>query len=822
MLDLARIETVGYTQNNTVGYSNLISSDEFTKNEFVPQGACLTFCTGRFAVYKDKSMYVYGELGHDYNPQTNRAFLPYQELKMHRDVQNNFYLRFNQLNYKCQVYYVDWKEYTGGANKEGCIVAHTNDADYGMNVGQKGAFYDFCNFVTDFKYNNVCIVPRIARVVGEPVNSSTTSTPSRPYIYDYMTLKNFYVDGTAFPTLPSNLVLIGYTLIYDSFPHGWISPGIELRTGDTTFLTYNTSGGSIEIKCKDCYSIANSPSTYVNDAESNYRGVLLGFGGYGWYSRNYGQGRTALYIGPKSIEGINLIKYTECAIEYGSYYSFDGDVTYPDVLKTGYIPALDPTPFDSGLITLEDCVRMYCSLGLPIDVADVFAVYVDSAEGARTLADIAQNSGVSDEYLYYPVIGDNGQIDTEQYAKGLQEIQDTNIYKKTEDGENPFEALDEYDYNDIDTNTYVQSIELNTPTVTTVGVFNRMFALSREDIGDFANFIYTSNESQMQNMLDGLKLNGEKPMDFMIGLRQFPFNIRTYATVDDDIEIAFGSGVKTGVLADLIKDANVVLDLGSCTFRRYYKNFLDYEPYTTAKLYIPYCGEVPVSTAEFVGHEIHVKMIVDLYTGTCCAVVYRDEIPYMYVNGDIGADIMITGTDSWSYVENYKSMVLSSEQSLLGSGSVTYSHKESDTSSKQMSTIGGGNSRFSRSEGASGSTGFNASANALQVVGAGLSIANNVYDWANQGTPLYTSGTTSPLISFYKPQYCYFIIEQNLPMPVSDYGNSYGYSCMRKGKLSDYNLGTLVVAANYKGQPPNATLPETLEIKQLLESGVWR
>lgn len=816
---MARIETIGHSDYNTVGYSNLLSSDEFTKNELVPQGACLTFCTGRFAVYKDKSMYVYAEEGNNYDSSTNKAFLPYQELNMHRDVQNNFYLFFNQLNRKCQVYYIDWKEYAGGTNQEGCIVAYGDDGDYGMNVAQKGAFYNYCNFVTDFKYNNVCIVPRIARVVGIDKDSHITTTPSRPFIYDYMTLKNFYVDGLTFPSLPSDLVLIGYTLIYDSYPKGWISPGIELRTGDTTFLTYNNGQGSIQIKCKDCYSIANAPSNYSYNATSNYRGVLLGFGGFAWYGRNHGQGRTALYIGPKSIEGINLIKYTECAIEYGEYYSFNGGITYSNVVKTGYLPALDPTPFDSGLITLNDCVRMYCSLGLPIDVADVFAIYVENSKGQRTLADIAKNSGVSDEYLYYPVIGDSGQIDTEQYARGLQEIQDTEIYKKTENGENPFEAIDEYNYNDIDTNNYVQSIELNTPTVTTVGVFNRMFALSREDISDFANFIYTSNPSQIQNMLDGLKLNGENPMNFMIGLKQFPFNIRTYATVDDDIEITFGNGVKTGVLGDLVNDAKVVLDLGSCTFRKYYNNFLDYEPYTTAKLYIPYCGEVPVSTAEFVGHEIHVKMIVDLYTGTCCAVVYRDEIPYMYVNGDIGADIMITGTDSWSYVENYKSMVLSNTQTLLGSANQTTQTRNTSGSSLIGNTVTGATSA---STNIGTSVSKVSSVSPTQVVGSALSIGNNIFDWVKQGTPLFTSGATSPLISFYKPQFCYFIIEQNLPMPVSDYGNSYGYACMRKGKLSDYNLGTLVVAANYKGQPPNATLPETLEIKQLLESGVWR
>ena len=92
----------------------------------------------------------------------------------------------------------------------------------------------------------------------------------------------------------------------------------------------------------------------------------------------------------------------------------------------------------------------------------------------------------------------------------------------------------------------------------------------------------------------------------------------------------------------------------------------------------------------------------------------------------------------------------------------------------------------------------------------------------NMPTPLGISGNSTALTELFKPQYCYFIVEQSVPISTNNYGNSYGYACLEYGKISALADGTLVAAKNVNITPPTATLPEISEIKELLESGVWK
>lgn len=100
---------------------------------------------------------------------------------------------------------------------------------------------------------------------------------------------------------------------------------------------------------------------------------------------------------------------------------------------------------------------------------------------------------------------------------------------------------------------------------------------------------------------------GENPMNGIIDLRLFPFNVALKNSATQAEPIVIGR-TNTGVNGiKLTENVNSLIDLGECTFFTKFKNFLDYEPYTTAQLYIPYIGVLPVSTAEFMGHRISVK-----------------------------------------------------------------------------------------------------------------------------------------------------------------------------------------------------------------------
>lgn len=76
-----------------------------------------------------------------------------------------------------------------------------------------------------------------------------------------------------------------------------------------------------------------------------------------------------------------------------------------------------------------------------------------------------------------------------------------------------------------------------------------------------------------------------------------------------------------------------------------FKCFLDYEPYCTANLYIPFCGSVKIDPELFCGHEIGVDYVVSPIDGTAKAFVKRDNLVIDTLTGNIGTKIEINSTD---------------------------------------------------------------------------------------------------------------------------------------------------------------------------------
>ena len=427
-------------------------------------------------------------------------------------------------------------------------------------------------------------------------------------------------------------------------------------------------------------------------------------------------------------------------------------------------------PFISAQYIDKDfLIKVASQLGLPVLTSWASA---ESFEDSPNINNWYEENG---DKVLIPPIGKDGHVSGDDPTP-YSELPEDDERRDYLDSDDPLQTLDPPDTSDIDPNHYTDETPLNYPTITAVGAFNKYFAISKEDIDDLCDFLYTNNQSAISDMLDGLKLNGENPMNFLISLKMFPFDIGEYADIEP-ATIGFGNGVDTGIVAERVNSFTAVLDLGSCTFRNYNHNFYDYEPYTNAKLYIPFCGEVSINTAQFVGHTINVKMIVDIITGACCAVVFCDGIAVSYSNGNMAVEIPITGEKATEYVSRGMADISKAVGSIVG-----------------LANGGGAGS-------------------ALQ----GLAAA---YDFNHMPTPLQTNGTSTAQTNFYKPKKCYFVVQSPVLLPTSAYKTQVGYACEVTRTLND--LQGFTVCGNVTNiTPAHATEQEINEIKQLLESGVY-
>lgn len=328
-----------------------------------------------------------------------------------------------------------------------------------------------------------------------------------------------------------------------------------------------------------------------------------------------------------------------------------------------------------------------------------------------------------------------------------------------------------------DPNKYTDKVDLVKPTLTTTGIFNRTFAMNSTQIKKLADYLWNADETVFDEIVKGLSLMGGNPIDGLIDLRLYPFDVSDKTSTGVSQSIVVGR-TDTKVIGIQINDYNAVLDLGSCTFYPYFGNFLDYEPFTTASLYIPYVGIVPISTADFMGQTISCKMVVDITTGSCTAIVFANNIPMIYKNGNIGVEIPMTGTNSAEYASRIAGGLTAGTTDIaLGAASKNVG--------QVVSGVG-------------------------QIADSALSVNNTMYN---------TAGSSSPACGLWQPQNCYFIIQRPVTIIPDSYGHNVGYACNYQANLS--SLSGFTCCYNTDVNTLYATEEEKAEIVRLLGQGVY-
>lgn len=113
--------------------------------------------------------------------------------------------------------------------------------------------------------------------------------------------------------------------------------------------------------------------------------------------------------------------------------------------------------------------------------------------------------------------------------------------------------------------------------------------------------------------------------------------------------------IGTGVTANLLSSSYMTLDCGSITVGDKTKgNALDFSPYTTAQLYLPFIGFASVSPDDFMYSTVHIKYNIDLLSGSCVAMVRiqkdgKNDLLYTY-SGNVLTSIPLNG-------KNYKEII---------------------------------------------------------------------------------------------------------------------------------------------------------------------
>lgn len=126
---------------------------------------------------------------------------------------------------------------------------------------------------------------------------------------------------------------------------------------------------------------------------------------------------------------------------------------------------------------------------------------------------------------------------------------------------------------------------------------------------------------------DGLDLNSFKklfndPFDTLLGLSIIPIVPPTSGTK----KIMFGN-LDSGVTAKVISHQFVPdVDMGTVTLGEVYNGALDYSPFTTVSIYLPFIGYRELNVQDIMNSKIHLVYKFDVLTGGCIAELYVDHL----------------------------------------------------------------------------------------------------------------------------------------------------------------------------------------------------
>lgn len=344
----------------------------------------------------------------------------------------------------------------------------------------------------------------------------------------------------------------------------------------------------------------------------------------------------------------------------------------------------------------------------------------------------------------------------------------------------------------------IREIKLNQPTLSPIGVFNRTFVMRGAAVKQLSNILCTTDDSEFEKILAGLKLFGANPMDALIDLRLYPFDVRALPTVtanQQDIILGRHNTEVEGYL--MTTNSTAVLDLGSIYIKEKYHNFLDYEPYTKINLYIPYIGSIEILPSIYMNRTLSVRVIVDFITGAATAVVYCNGIPMVYQNGIMGISIAMTGNNAAEYANG----ILGNIVGAVGS--------------------------------AAGAIGKFATGNVIGGVKETVSAVSSGFDALNSinDVQFQQAGSNSPLCNTVTPQLCYITIAR--PQKIfsdrdeeMDYGFVNGFATSEIKRVGEIGPGIAYAKLSFlgAGTPGTEPIPTSQEvdiIKQTLNNGFY-
>lgn len=293
--------------------------------------------------------------------------------------------------------------------------------------------------------------------------------------------------------------------------------------------------------------------------------------------------------------------------------------------------------------------------------------------------------------------------------------------------------------------------------------------------------------------------------DYLISCRAYPIFINAGLQHHD---IYLGIGGKITLINDIFTpDVVNICACGSITVSRPYGNFLDYTPYTSASIYLPFAGQFEVNPKYLYDAQLQLILWVDLTDGSGVWTLRNTtyDYPILIKQCKVGIDIPISGQDAAQKGANIINATLNTAQH-----AVSGFHNLLNAGAQVGGALASG--------GMTAGSALQAAESVVNTAMTGLSDSYNMA-MANKELPYYSTGSAGAAAA-----------EANsepyitLRFPLSGNPANFAHTIGNLYNSTDYirNLSGFTVCRNVDVNGiTQATDKEKAKIKQILESSFY-
>lgn len=291
-----------------------------------------------------------------------------------------------------------------------------------------------------------------------------------------------------------------------------------------------------------------------------------------------------------------------------------------------------------------------------------------------------------------------------------------------------------------------------------------------------------------KTFLDNVSRLWENPAEYIVDLTYYPLRPDVLNMTGAQEQIIVGN-INSEVTGLVFPDSgNRFHYMGMYHISPYYNSYLDYEPYTSISIYLPYIGVRSLDSSRVTGHTVNVGYTFDFNTRQVTAHLGLDGQGF----GDLGNAL----------------------DSFTGSFGVAFPLSGSQANQVALNVLQT-TTRLVSSAGAI--AGGVATGNVAAVYGGAVNAGKSML--GGQVIKPESLGTLTPTAGLYAPQIPYLIINRPITALPSTWAADMGYSAGYSGKVSSFTgyLEALHVELN---RAANMTEQEAQEIITALQGGI--